>query len=188
MAIKINFTGAQGTGKTTILKALQEDPDFSGFEFVTEVVRNYIKGLGIKINADGTVETQKLLFKAYSELLNKENSFISDRCVIDVCAYTLSGWARTRTKKEAIEFNEVLLHQTLFVEKYKESIGTVFYFPIEFPIEDDSVRSIDVKYQREIDSNILQVLKEAGIPYVTVHGTIEERIKIIKETLSEISR
>lgn len=184
MAIKINFTGAQGTGKTTILKALQKDPDFSEFEFVTEVVRNYVKELGIKINKDGDGRTQRLLFDAYSALLNKENSFVSDRCIIDVCAYTLSIWMKVCPKRE---FNEILSDQTFFIEENRDSIGIVFYFPIEFPIEDDSIRSTDVEYQKEIDRNILQILKGRGIPYVTIHGTVEERIKIIKETLSKIS-
>lgn len=187
MAIKISFTGAQGTGKTTILNALREDPDFKDFEFVTEVVRKFVKELGMKINKEGTVETQKTIFQAYNSLLDREDFFISDRCIVDVYSYTKNGVENLSPGRERSSFANCLYEQYQTLIKRRDSIGLVFYFPIEFPIESDSVRSTDVEYQKEIDGNIKGVLDRLDIPYITVSGTVEERIAIIKQALLEQS-
>lgn len=187
MAIKISFTGAQGTGKTTVLNALREDPDFKDFEFVTEVVRKFVKELGMKINKEGTVETQKVIFQAYESLLDREDSLVSDRCIIDVYSYTKEGVSNLLPGRDRSAFANCLYDQYQALFKRKDSMGLVFYFPIEFPIENDSVRSIDLDYQKEIDGNIKGTLDRVEIPYITVSGTVEERIAIIKQALLEQS-
>jgi len=57
----------------------------------------------------------------------------------------------------------------------------VFYIPIEFPIEKDGLRFEDEHYQEIIDLQILKLLKRYKIPYITVSGTIEERLAIIRK-------
>lgn len=173
----INFTGAQGTGKTTILKALQQDPDFKDFDFVTEVVRNFVKEKGLKINRDGTPQTQELLFQAYSDNLEKQINYISDRCIIDVCAYTEEG--ATRNSKDR-SWKALLQEQLNEVKASKEKLGYVFYFPIEFPLVNDGVRSMNEEYQEWIDRYICNVLQLCEISYTTVTGTVEQRIRTIK--------
>lgn len=188
MAIKISFTGAQGTGKTTILNALREDPDFKDFEFVTEVVRKFVKELEMKINKEGTIETQKIIFQAYNSLLDREGSFLSDRCILDVISYTLAGlMALPLGTTERSNFANCLCSQIQTLRDRRDDLGIIFYFPIEFPIESDSVRSTDIDYQKEIDGSIRDLLEREEVPYITVSGSVEERIKIIKATLSEIS-
>lgn len=173
----INFTGAQGTGKTTILKALQQDPAFKEFDFVTEVVRNFVKEKGLKINQDGTTQTQELLFQAYSDSLEKKTSYVSDRCIIDVCAYTEDGCARN---KKDPAWRALLQEQFNEVKSLKEKLGYVFYFPIEFPLVNDGVRSMNEEYQEWIDKYICNVLQLCDIPYTVVSGTVEQRIRTIK--------
>ena len=56
---KILMTGAQGTGKTTLLKALQNEPEFDNWKFYTNVVRTMVEEEGIAINKEGTSESQK---------------------------------------------------------------------------------------------------------------------------------
>lgn len=189
MIIKnINFTGAQGTGKTSVLKALQKDLSFKDYTIVTEVVRNFVKEKGIQINEKGTIETQVLLFEAYKEKLLDENiyPFISDRCIIDVIAYSLQSYGRpVLTEKEIVDWALVLNHQETQLHNLKELFGFVFYFPIEFDIVPDGTRSVDLDYQKAIDTNIRNILFNCKIPYVKVTGTVEERVQIIKDTLSK---
>jgi nicotinamide riboside kinase len=55
----------------------------------------------------------------------------------------------------------------------------VFYIPIEFPLEKDGVRFEDDEYQKIIDLQIIKYLKRYKIPYITLTGTLEERLKQI---------
>ena len=48
--MKIAFTGAHSTGKTTLLNYLKKDPELAtDFEFVDEITRRMVKK-GLKIN------------------------------------------------------------------------------------------------------------------------------------------
>lgn len=178
---RINFTGAQGTGKTSVLKALQQDPEFAEFEFVTEVVRNFVKEKGITINKQGTPETQEVLFEAYENVLSKQNSYVSDRCIIDVCAYTASG--RNAAMSNIDKWIELEQKQEKEIIQRKSELGLVCYFPIEFEIVADGARSIDKEYQKEIDGKIHQILHSNLISHLIMHGSVEERVKAIKAIL-----
>ena len=65
---RIILTGAQGTGKTTVLNLFKE----AGWPVITEVVRKLHKEQGIGINRDGNGNTQQMVFNAYNELLAAE--------------------------------------------------------------------------------------------------------------------
>ena len=60
---KLIFTGAQGTGKSTILNHYREQ----GMNCITEVVRNLSKQ-GININESGDEIGQKTIFETYKEV------------------------------------------------------------------------------------------------------------------------
>ena len=81
---KFIFNGAQGTGKSTILRELES----KGYEVVTEVVRNLSKK-GVKINKDGDEKGQKKIFNEYLNIFNSKDNYVSDRGLIDVVAYTV---------------------------------------------------------------------------------------------------
>lgn len=180
----INFTGAQGTGKTTVLKALQEMDSFSSYDFVTEVVRDFVREKGIKINRDGTTETQNLLFEAYQKNLSRKNPYISDRCLIDVCAYTHAGYNTFGlTDQEKADWEKTKDFQLEKIKEAKNQFGLVFYFPIEFPIVGDGTRSTDKDYQAEIDGYIYKILRECEIPFIQITGSVEERVRIIEQAL-----
>jgi GTPase SAR1 family protein len=87
---KVNVIGAQNTGKTTLINALAEDKDIkaSGLNIMTGMLRRMASEGKINISVDGDPDSQRLMFSYYSELLEQGNNFISDRCVVDVIAYT----------------------------------------------------------------------------------------------------
>ena len=58
---RIVFTGAQGTGKTTVLKEFEN----KGLKVITEVVRQ-LASKGVKINKDGDEKSQVKIFKTYN--------------------------------------------------------------------------------------------------------------------------
>ena len=60
------------------------------------------------------------------------------------------------------------------------------YIPIEFPIEEDGVRDADPTNQEKMDFLIKNLLDTSGVKYITVTGTVEERVKQIEDALNQI--
>ena len=170
--MKIILTGSQGTGKSTILNYYKEQ-----FPVITEVVRNLSKK-GVKINELGDEKGQHKIFSTYVNLFKKKN-FISDRGLTDVYAYSTYHFNQGKLSLDELSYEMGEL-ETLA----KEDILWV-YFPIEFGVVDDGVRSVDEDYRRYIDQAIKQTLDDVGIKYLTVHGTVGERINQINEYIKE---
>jgi len=173
--MKIILTGAQGTGKTTILNHYRE----KGMPVITEVVRNLAKQ-GININEAGDAKGQEAIFAEYCKQFAEMPEFISDRGLTDVTAYTMHLCDIGKLSPEYMELQASALDE--FVHNHQDFI--YFYFPIEFPVVDDGVRSMDEEFRQCIDNNILTLLQELDIPYVEVRGTVEERIAIIDKTIA----
>lgn len=171
-AKRIVMSGAQGTGKTTVLNLFRE----AGYPVITEVVRNLVKNQGIKINQDGTNETQMLVFDTYKKVLGETERYVSDRGLTDVLAYTGAGCVEGKVSRDL-----VVRQEELFNEFIKNNPDIVYvYFPIEFPVVADGVRSVDEDYRSLVDRNIKYILdNNLGGCYLTVHGTPEERFQQI---------
>jgi hypothetical protein len=60
----------------------------------------------------------------------------------------------------------------------------VVYVPIEFELAEDGLRSADPGEQAAIDFMIKNILDTAGIEYITVTGTVEERVAQIENALA----
>ena len=54
----VSFTGAQSTGKSTLLKRCRDDEKFKSYEFEPEVTRWVKKTYDLSINEDGDEFTQ----------------------------------------------------------------------------------------------------------------------------------
>lgn len=173
---KVCFTGAQGTGKTTILRKMQE----LGYPIITEVVRKLKAEQGISINKDGDNHSQNLVFKTYMDLFNTKPAFISDRGLTDVISYTKDG------VEHGMVDGVVLFEQEELIRKFTADHPDMIYiyFPIEFPVVADGVRSEDEEYRSSIDHHIHSRLEELGVDYLTVSGTPEERLEQILHYIS----
>lgn len=166
---RIVFTGAQGTGKTTVLNHYKEN----GKNAITEVVRKLAKK-GVKINADGDEKGQTKIFKEYKKLLSEitPDGYVSDRGLIDVVAYTIY---LSKEGKVTKEFAEKQLKALLKFRQENPDV-TYCYFPIEFDVVDDGVRSQDEQFRKDIDTLIKYLLDTCKVNYITIRGTVEERI------------
>lgn len=185
MNVKINFVGAQGTGKTTLLEAARKDEYFKDFKFCTEIVRDLVKKKNLSINESGNEKSQKVFFDAYNKILNKKG-YISDRCIIDVHAYTnyLYDFKPTNDEKELQSlFKEILREKSILKSLNKDSFGIIVYFPIEFELVDDGVRSLNVNFQEYIDEYIIDTLNKYQLSFYTIRGSVEQRLKQLKEII-----
>jgi nicotinamide riboside kinase len=172
--MRIGLTGTVSVGKTTLVKALQELPEFENYKFFTERSR-YLRDLGIPLNTDSTVKGQ-LVFAAErsTELMNPD--IITDRSIWDVCAFTLSS--------KTIPFDDrVKLVKSFML--LKDEYDIIFYIDPEGTIiENNGVRETDSEYRDKIDWVIQELLLEyPPKKLVKLKGSTEERIQQIKQTL-----
>ena len=174
--MKIGFCGSMSVGKTTIVNALKELPEFKEYEFRTERSK-YLRDLGIPLNTDSTVKGQFVfLAERASELFH--DNIITDRTVIDVMAFT-------RLAKSIPYYiaDEVCQAASHLIREY----DYIFYIsPKGVEIEDNGVRTTDAEYRNEVDKEIRQILNkysQRNQRIVKLKGSTEERIQKIKQTL-----
>jgi GTPase SAR1 family protein len=175
--IKIGMMGTQGTGKTSMAKAMIDGP-FSLFSLVPSTARQ-IKAYGYPINREATELSQILvpmlrLVDEAEAISNKHNQMykqgiISDRTLVDSLAYTMYQNANVWESGDLIEHVTFRLAQ-MHINTY----GILLYFPIYWDNVDDGVRDPDEKYRREIDNNIKTILELLNIRYYTVPNVSPE--------------
>lgn len=176
---KICLTGAQGTGKTTTLRLLQEQECLKDHVFITEVVRKLARDQGIQINRLGNDESQELIFNTYLDIFHDTPRFVSDRGLTDVMAYTIDGVSNHQVKMGTLEKLESRME--MFTQENPRVL--YIYFPIEFPGVEDGVRDTDEEYRKAISDNILDVLDKMGVEFLVVHGSPEERVHQILDMI-----
>jgi nicotinamide riboside kinase len=174
--MKIGFTGTMSVGKTTLVNALRELPEFSEYYFATERSK-YLRDLGIPLNTDSTIKGQFIfLAERASELLR--DKVITDRTIIDVMAFTRLA--------ESIPYyigDEINQAASCLISEY----DYIFYIsPKGVEIEDNGVRTTDAEYRKEVDKEIKSILNKYGHKnqrIIKLSGSVEERVQKVKQTL-----
>jgi nicotinamide riboside kinase len=170
--MKIGFCGTQSVGKSTLVKALAELPEFKDYFIATERSK-YLRDLGIPLNTDSTLPGQIIfLAERASEILR--NNVLTDRTIWDVCAFTDNAESiDVYAKYRYIEL------ATCMGDQY----DIVFYIsPEGVEIEDNGVREIDSEYRDVIDETIVALLNRFPPKrLINIKGTTEERIALVLE-------
>ena len=96
--MKVLFTGAQGTGKTSVMEVL---PDM--LPKIKGVTRKCIADNGLEINMNSTDHSQKAIFDAYEQQFNSHNHFISERSLFDVYAFTTYQYYKGKCSQELLD-------------------------------------------------------------------------------------
>ena len=168
--MKIGLCGTMSVGKTTLVKALKELPEFKGYKFATERSK-YLNDLGIPLNTDSTLKGQTVfLAERCAELMN--DNIITDRTIFDVIAFTMNAKSIGRYDKEIFES---------YAKELIREYDYIFYIsPAGLPIEDNGVRETDEHYRDIIDFSITSLLRKYGHLANNVNiikGSTEERIE-----------
>ena len=175
--MRIGFTGTVSVGKTTLVKALKELPEFADYTFATERSK-YLRDLGIPLNTDSTIKGQIVFLAERSSELMCEN-VITDRTVVDVMAFT--NLAKSIPYYIGDDFEQLASH---LIREY----DYIFYIsPEGVELEDNGVRTIDEKYRMKVDKEIQKIInsyKPKIKNYAELSGTTEERIQKIKQVMS----
>ena len=175
--MKIGLCGTMSVGKTTLVNALKELPEFKDYNFATERSK-YLRDLGIPLNTDSTIEGQIIfLAERASELLRPR--IITDRTIIDVIAFT--NLAKSIPYYMGDEFAQL-------ASNLIRSYDHIFYVsPEGVELEDNGVRTIDAEYRVEVDKEIKKTLEKYSSKikhWYILYGTPEERIREIKRVLN----
>ena len=176
----ISFTGAQSTGKTTLLNELKKWKEFEDYVFIDEITRNVSK-LGMNINEKGDDATQTAIMNAHIENLKKGDNLILDRCSLDGVVYTHYLYSHGRVSRDTFDYARQIFTETCL--KYDK----IFYLEPEFNIVDDGVRSSSVQFRDEIADIFERYITEFNLRkwnVVEISGSVEERLKAIKKVMS----
>jgi len=171
--MKIGFCGTMSVGKTTLVKALQEIPEFKDYKFATERSQ-YLNSLGIPLNHETTIEGQTIfLAERVTELM--QPNIVTDRTIIDVMAFTKC--ARKTSYIDGDAFEE-------YAKRFIYLYDYMFYIsPEGVEMEDNGIRETDLDYRKEIDEEIQKLVLKHRPVYHTIKGSTEERIKQILKTI-----
>lgn len=171
--MKIAFIGSHCTGKTTTLKDIEAY--FFDHHIVTEVIRQIHSEKTLPINEQSTEETQAVLLDAYLDILINDNLFISDRSILDVFSYTTWLFQNQKVSESFYQDQKKKVLDNFSLYDY------VFYFPIEFELKEDGVRSIDPSFREQIAQIMEEIIKENSLVVFPVTGKRDKRTKYILE-------
>ena len=164
-------------GKTTLVNALKELPEFKNYNFRIERSK-HLMNLGIPLNTDSTLKGQLVFASERAAELMQEN-IITDRTIIDVMAFCRLSKSMSSAEKDHI--NGVLWH---LIREY----DIIFYITdLSIPIEDNGVRETDKDYRLEVHNKISSILSMCGGmagKLVRISGTTEERVEQVKANLA----
>jgi nicotinamide riboside kinase len=184
----LSFSGAQSSGKTTLLDILQEyNPNIN---FVPEVTRKIKREYNLPINENGSVITQALIIadhikNVYQHYSQSDRPTILDRCILDGYVYT--EWFNKYKDQPswALDFASSTMIDLL--PKY----DIIFYTnPKDVAIEDDGERSVDVDFRDQIIKGFIDTISHSQYDVcsrlVQLNGSVEDRLHVIKETCDDV--
>jgi len=171
--MKIGLCGTMSVGKTTLVNALKDVPEFK--DYVTRTERSKeLMAMGIPLNMDSTLKGQTVFLAERASELMLDN-IITDRTVIDVMAFAQASKSMDITDKESF-----YVYARRFIKEY----DYIFYIsPKGVEIEDNGVRETDAEYRDTIDNIIRLILsqqKHRIKNYGILEGPTEQRIEQLK--------
>ena len=175
----IVIDGVVWVGKTTLMNELTKD----GTKGLS-IAREQAIAAGWSSVTGTDQDYQKTLFKTLYKALSSKKNYVSDRGLSCVAAYTFAGVLDSNKKITKKTADTQYMKMMKFHQENPDVL--VVYVPVEFPIEADGVRDENVLNQHKIDFFIKNLLDTAQIPYITVTGTVEERVKQIEDALTNL--
>jgi len=174
--MKIGFCGTMSVGKTTLVNALKELPEFKDYISRTERSK-YLMEMGIPLNTDSTLKGQ-LVFAAERATELMQEKIITDRTVVDVIAF--ANLSKSMTKGEKFYF-------TATIQPLMNEYDILFYVsPEGVEIEDNGIRETNAKYRMAIDKEIRsQIQMHGSKKIITIKGTTKKRIKQVKNAVAQ---
>ena len=180
----ISFTGAQSTGKTTLLNLIR-DKNYD-FNYVDEVTRRIKREYNLPINESGGDITQSMIMADHIANVYKKGDHdvtVLDRCAVDGVVYTQWLYNNGQVKKATLD------HAKLIFEMLIEEYDAIFITsPVDVELVDE--RSTNIEFREDIQSlfdmyigHLMVDNKDENV--FVVAGTVEERMNYIQKVLAK---
>ncbi len=177
--VVIGIAGAHSTGKTVTMNILKKK--YPALNLVSEAARN----CPYPLNEKTTFQSQDWILR---EQIRKEVAVpftditISDRTVYDQLAYS-----RYSYNHNGMTFSEFEMIEKRILA-WGKTYDLIVYFPIQFDLVNDGVRSTSTQYREEIDELIINLLESyAPNRFIIVKGESEERAQKIERELLKLT-
>ena len=179
----VSFTGAQSSGKTTLLREFLESNPWGS---VDEVTRRIRRG-GFEINDDGLNynDTQLAIFADHIQNLftysGKNMNNILDRCIVDGFVYT----RYFRIQGKVNEFVDKMFSYALgrYIEKY----DCIFYTnPYDVPLINDGERSMSKSFRSQIIKLYEELILGQYPNIYVLEGSVESRYNKMIEIIEDV--
>ena len=172
--MRIGFCGTMSVGKTTLVNALKELPEFKDYTFRTERSK-YLMEMGIPLNTDSTLKGQLVFAAERASELMQEN-IITDRTIVDVMAFANLSESMSTSEK---------FYLSATIQPLMNEYDVLFYVsPEGVEIEDNGVRETNAEYRIAVDREIKSIIGMHRNSTITINGTVEERIAQVKNALA----
>ena len=176
----IGFTGAQCTGKSTLLNHCMQLDIGADFKFIDEVTRK-VKRDGHQINLDGNDITQLFILNEHLNNHTKQGDWILDRCILDGYIYS------SCLSRKGIVSDWVTRYACDLMMLLVDKIDIIFYTqPEDVPLIADGTRSIDLNFRQDIINRYEDLFAQDYYwmdRVVRLYGSVEDRLDTIKETI-----
>tara|TARA_B100000745_G_C20136055_1_gene389399 strand:- start:583 stop:1143 length:561 start_codon:yes stop_codon:yes gene_type:complete len=182
--MKIGFTGAGSTGKTTTLNLIKDEVNVP---ILPSSTREVFKKWNIKedqqenMSPEDKLLLQNDIFDMRDRIeIEAGHSFISDRVLLDNFAYSLLR-CYLAMGREMVDSKEAQVLENL------KTYDLLFYFPITFTPIQDEMRHANYALLKTIDSIIYAFLTKHGFDFITVPaGSPEDRAKYVLSFITEM--
>ena len=182
----ISFTGAQSTGKTTLLNLIRDKT--YDFNYVDEVTRRIKREYNLPINEGGGDITQSMIMADHIANVYRKGDHdvtVLDRCAVDGVVYTQWLYNNGQVKKATLD------HAKLIFEMLIEEYDAIFITsPVDVELVDDGERSTNIEFREDIQSlfdmyigHLMVDNKDENV--FVVAGTVEERMNYIQKVLAK---
>jgi len=201
-----SFTGAQSTGKSTLLAMCRDllipDPEWASYGghelerrwvFIPEVTRLIKREFHVDINEQGSDDTQLLIMNQHlintiqfkNNLKSQGHYYMMDRCIMDGLVYSKYLHNHGRIEDCTYDVVQSMFHRLL------PSLDAIFYtHPEDIPIYDDGERSVNPQFRDEIieiyDDIISGGESWIGHDFVVLKGDPKARMEMVIEKLQEL--
>ena len=183
----ISFTGAQSSGKTTLLTHWKDCVDnWSSWKVVPEVTRK-LKRQGFEINDEGSKYTDTQIAILVDHLnnifsyTNTDINTILDRCLVDGFIYT----RYFRMEGKVDEFTDRIFSYML--NRYISKYDCIFYTsPYDVSLINDGERSMSESFRNKIIKLYEELILDKYPNVFVLEGSVESRYNKMVEIISNV--
>ncbi|WP_378734097.1 AAA family ATPase [Nocardia brasiliensis] len=198
--IKLAISGTYGVGKSTATEALSIATGIPRTHALTsrELLVDLVPGKTVmELNS---IELLQLGLRRFEERVHNESrdgSFISDGSVVHEWVYGTArmavginpgaSWALRAVKSVAGLGRKQPLREyvDIFGDIVKDRARYLYdafvHLPVEFPMKTDGHRPVSEPFRKLSDESLIAVVKELGLPYEIVGGSVYDRVTRIIE-------